>query len=305
MFLNIAYITKVNLGSLNGDEGTGGNLVTIKKISNFAGEEFPYVSGQALRHYLKETLVQLGGKMTAVDEKGNPTIPDGKGGWVNLDKEFSKYRETIFRNYFDLDLFGYMFPNQERRWSPVKVAPLLSLLPYRGDYDFLTRKQRSKNEKKAGNIVQVEIDTFNFMRGNILIALEDIGVRVDEYTYQREPILTDQERCHRLNLLLEGIKNLNGGARRSRNLEDISPKFVVVTRQKSGNPFLLNLLQVDKMGNLKVELIKTALENGEYQEVKIGLTPGIFPNEEEICQAFPDLVSPQEAIDYFKPNCQG
>jgi len=57
MFLNIAYITKVNVASLNGGEGSGGNVTVMKKISNANGDEFAYVSGQALRRYLKETLM--------------------------------------------------------------------------------------------------------------------------------------------------------------------------------------------------------------------------------------------------------
>jgi len=58
MFLNIAYITKVNVASLNGGEGTGGNVTVMKKIANTKGDEFAYVSGQALRRYMKETLLQ-------------------------------------------------------------------------------------------------------------------------------------------------------------------------------------------------------------------------------------------------------
>jgi len=192
MFLIIAYITKVNLASLNGTESNG-NITAIKKISSYNGDEYVYVSGQALRRYLKDTLMQLGAKITAVDENGNPALFEN-GELIKLDKKLDKnLREKIFKDYVDLDLFGYMFPNGERRWSPVKVAPLLSLLPYKGEVDFLTRKQKSDG-KKNGNIVNVEIDTLNFMRGNIVINLEYIGAIIDEYTYQKEEILNEKEK---------------------------------------------------------------------------------------------------------------
>ena len=96
MFLNIAYITKVNIASLNGAEGSGGNITSIKKISSYSGEEYVYISGQALRHYLKETLMQLGEKITEINEKGEPTFKVN-GKYVNLDKKdkFDKYKEKI------------------------------------------------------------------------------------------------------------------------------------------------------------------------------------------------------------------
>ena len=298
MFLNIAYITKVNLASLNGAEGSGGNITPIKKISSYDGEEYAYVSGQALRRYLKETLMQLGAKITEINEKGEPTFKNENGKYINLDKDFEKVKEIAFKEYVDLDLFGYMFPNGTRRWSPVKVAPMLSILPYKGEVDFLTRKQKSDG-KRSGNIVQIEIDTLNFARGNILINLDHIGAIVDEYSYEKEDILNEDEKKQRINLLLEAIKNFNGGAKLARNLEDISPKFIVIARQKTGNPFLLNVLKVDETGALDIESLKEAIKDAEVDELKIGLTKGIFSNEDQIKNEL-DVVSVKEAIDYFK-----
>ncbi len=190
MFLNIAYIAKVNLASLNGGEGSGGNVTVMKKITNYKGDEFAYVSGQALRRYLKETLMQLGNRITEVGTNGQPTFKDEKGDYIDLDKKFKDFKEKAFKEFVDLDLFGYMFPNGGRRWSPVKVTPLVSIFPYKGEYDYLTRKQKPKSEsdKKSGNIVQIEIDTLNFMRGNIIVNISHIGNEIDEYTYEINPV---------------------------------------------------------------------------------------------------------------------
>ena len=301
MFLNIAYITKVNLASLNGGEGTGGNITVMKKISNAKGDEFAYVSGQALRRYIKETLFQLGGKITEVDEKGQPTFRDDKGKTVDLDKKFKDYKIKAFKEFVDLDLFGYMFPNGGRRWSPVKVSPLVSILPYKGEYDYLTRKQKPKKEnEKSGNIVQIEIDTLNFMRGNIMVNTAHIGCEVDEYTYEITEILDKEERVRRINLLLEAIKNLNGGAKQARNLEDISPKFIIIANQKTGNPFLLNALSVDSEGNINIDNIKEAIEDNSVEKLTIGITKGIFNNENEIKSAFENVTTVNKAIDEYK-----
>jgi len=302
MFLNIAYITKVNVASLNGGEGTGGNVTVMKKISNAKGDEFAYVSGQALRRYMKETLLQLGARITEVDEKGQPTFRiDDKGTTVDLDKKFKDYKEIAFKKFVDLDLFGYMFPNGGRRWSPVKVTPLISIFPYKGEYDYLTRKQKPKNaNQKSGNIVQIEIDTMNFMRGNIMINTAHVGNEVDEYSYEVTEILNEEERVERLNIFLDAIKNFNGGAKQARNLEDISPKFIIIAQQKTGNPFLLNSLDVDSEGNINIENIKEAIEDNSIERLSIGITKGIFNNEDEVKSNFENVTTVNKAIEQYK-----
>lgn len=305
MFLNIAYITKVNIASLNGGEGTGGNVTAMKKITNAQGDEFAYVSGQALRRYLKETLMQLGESISSVDEDGNPTIKEN-GNFPTLNAKIDgKQRKKIFESVCDLDLFGYMLPKGGRRWSPVKVSPLVSLLPYKGEYDYLTRKQKVEDEtKKSGNIVQVEIDTLNFMRGNMMINLDHIGNEINEYTYEIAQILTPEQKVQRINILLDAIKNFNGGAKQARNLEDISPKFVIIAEQKTGNPFLLNVLSVDDVGNINIENIKEALADNTTERYTIGIAKGIFNNEADIRTAFENVVTVSQAIDQYKAVSQ-
>ncbi len=305
MFLNIAYVTKVNVASLNGGEGSGGNVTVMKKISNANGDEFAYVSGQALRRYLKETLMQLGETISSVDEDGNPSIEEnGKYPSLNV-KIDDKQREKIYKLVCDLDLFGFMLPKGGRRWSPVKVSPLVSLLPYKGEYDYLTRKQKTEDEsKKSGNIVQVEIDTLNFMRGNMMINISHIGKDIDEYTYKETVILNTEERNHRLNVLLDAIKYFNGGAKQARNLEDISPKFIIISKQNTGNPFLLNTLSVDDDGAINIENIQEALADNEVVQYTVGIAKGIFANEQQIRDAFSNVVTIAQAIDIYKNSIE-
>jgi CRISPR-associated protein Cst2 len=273
----------------------------MKKITNYKGDEFAYVSGQALRRYMKETLLQLGNKITEVDEKGQPTFRDEKGKTIDLDKKLKEHKEVAFKKFVDLDLFGYMFPNGARRWSPVKVTPLISILPYKGEYDYLTRKQKPKKaNEKSGNIVQIEIDTMNFMRGNIMVNTAHIGNEIDEYSYDITPILSDDEKTERLNSLLEAIKCFNGGAKQARNLEDISPKFIIIAKQKTGNPFLLNSLDVDIEGNINIENIKEAIEDNQVETITIGIAKGVFANEEEIKTRFENVTTVNRAIDSYK-----
>ena len=50
----------------------------------------------------------------------------------------------------------------------------------------------------------------------------------------------------------------------ARNLENIAPQFVIITKQKTGLPFLLNALTVDEEGNIDVETIKEALNHPNW-----------------------------------------
>lgn len=289
MFYNISYISRVNLGSLNGSEGMGGNITPLKKISDNQGEEYAYISGQAQRKYLKETLSQLGERITAVSENGNPNFLELNDKIYDKKKEKFDNKELMYKEFCDLDLFGYMLPKGGRRWSPVKVAPMVSIHPYKGEYDYLTRKKYVEDEaKKDGNIVQVEIDTLNYMRGNIIIDVEKIGKEINEYTYQVTPMLSEEERVNRIDKLIEAIRFFNGGAKQSRNLEDISPKFVVVTKQKTGNPFLLNSIYVDRYNNLDCQAILDEINDNKavINKVAIGISRNVFENESEIKELF-------------------
>lgn len=289
MFYNIATISKVNLGSLNGSEGMGGNITPIKKITDNQGEEYVYISGQAQRRYYKETLSQLGERITAVNEKGEPNFLELNDEIYDSKKEKFENKELMYKEFCDLDLFGYMLPKGGRRWSPVKVSPMVSIHPYKGEYDYLTRKQYVKDEgKKSGNIVQIEIDTLNYMRGNILIDVDKIGKEINEYTYEVTPILSEEETNNRINKLVDAVRFFNGGAKQARNLEDISPKFVVAVKQKTGNPFLLNSIYVDKYNNLDSQAIIDEIKDNEAVVINasVGLARNIFANENEIKDEF-------------------
>lgn len=295
-FVNIGYITKVNIDNLNSSENPG-NMVVLKKVQDSRGNYFPYVSGQAMRYYLKETMNQLGMKITKLDKNGEYIIEAKSEG----DERYTE----ILNNHPDLDLFGFMEAAKGskkmalRRWSPVKVSPLISIFPWKGETDFLTRK---KEGQEGGDLVKVEINTFNFMRGNIVMDFDAIGASVDEMSYEIKDVIDSEEKRSRIEYLVDAIKNIDGGAKKARLLDDLTPKLVVVTLQKAGTPIFLNSLDVDENGNVKIEYIKEVID--EFSEIIedycIGIRSGIFSNEEEIKSSFDDVTSVNRALDRVK-----
>ncbi len=298
MFNQIAYIIKVNLAHLNGCENVG-NIVTIKKISDYNDNEYAYISWQALRRYIKETLKLAGETISSVDKDWNPYyLPEEDDEeikkwfdaqlWknkakLNSEEEFVKLLWKVFRKYIDLDLFWFMFPKGERRWSPVKVSPAVSIFPWKGETDFLTRKQLVEWWKdKSGNIVNVEIDSNNFMKGVIMIDENLVWSWENEYTYQKTDILTEEEKKERIKKILEAIRNLTWWAVQSRNLEDISPAFAIIIEQKYWNPFLLNILKIDKNWYINIDEIIETLKENWIESGKYILKKWIFTNEDEV-----------------------
>ena len=167
--LNIVWLSETDLTNLNAGEGES-NYIDIKKFKK-DGIEYPYVSGQAMRFYLKEAMRR--------DLQNNEymCIPDDKG-------------ETCgdIKNCLMCDLFGYMTTVKGKgavtRVSPVKVSPAIGLLPFdeNANVDFLTRRHRvSEGGKMEGDIVNVEIGT-NIYKGGISIDMVRIGAneKVDE-----------------------------------------------------------------------------------------------------------------------------
>jgi len=57
--VNIAYIFKTSLGSINGS-WTEGNVSTVKKITLPNGQQIPYVSGQSLKYQIRKAWKEMG-----------------------------------------------------------------------------------------------------------------------------------------------------------------------------------------------------------------------------------------------------
>jgi len=165
-FIHTNSVMRVNLANLNSSEG-GGNQITLKKITAFNGEEFVYVSGQAFRRYLRETIYWLTDgtfEICGIDRNGSPIIKrkTDKGEEVLIKdkkiqapslKSYPNVMEYIVRNVPELDIFGFLLSVSERelgalrKASPFQTTALISTFPYHYNTDMLTR---SKAEEIGG-----------------------------------------------------------------------------------------------------------------------------------------------------------
>ena len=75
-FIHFNSVLRVNLANLNSSEGAG-NQITLKKITTFNGAEFVYVSGQAYRRYIRESIYWMSNgefNICGIDKDGSPII---------------------------------------------------------------------------------------------------------------------------------------------------------------------------------------------------------------------------------------
>lgn len=145
--LNIAYIFKTSLGSINGS-WTEGNVSTVKKITLPDGSQLPYVSGQSLKYQIKKGWREMGAKLSEVKATEN-----AKGVDVSLGEP---------NNYIDDDLFGFMIASKgenRRRTAPVRCSAAIGIFPYQGDRDLGTKskEQTGGDMSSGGNIFETEI----------------------------------------------------------------------------------------------------------------------------------------------------
>jgi CRISPR-associated protein Cst2 len=224
--LTVTYLVKSTLGSLNGGDKEADNLSSIKKFSH-GNLEYPYGSSQWVRRALRDQLSNLGWVLsegqTAEIKKGAATTLQDPG------------------KFIDDDLFGFMGTEKgktaNKRTSPLRVSPLVSLSSYRGDLDFGTNYM-SVDAGGDPNIFETEIHS-SFYRGTVLIELDRVGCGDG---FKKD--LAGEDRASRVKALLDSLKNLWSSGRQTRFLADITPKFAAASILSVKNPIFLEVINI-------------------------------------------------------------
>lgn len=274
--LNVAYIFKTSIGSINGS-WTEGNVSTVKKITLPNGNQLPYISGQSLKYQIRKSWVEMGLKDQLSDVQQSE-----KTAGVN-------FTAGDPSKYLDDDLLGYMIAStgeNRRRTAPVRVSAAIGIFPFRNDRDLGTKskEQIGGDVSAGGNIFETEI-YYNYFKVNFLIELDRIGSFQDFELHKDAKgkiyNLTDDKKRERLTNLLNAIANIWGGGKQSRILTDMSPKFLAITFQNSKSPIFLETLTVDENENLNTIAIKEVLTDNQniISNQFMGVQSGIFKND--------------------------
>ena len=252
--------------SANYGEGIG-NVATLKKISRNRGEEYTYISRQAIRYNIVE---QLG------ENKANVKA-EGSG-----DKKVVQFSaETTIKDYPELDFFGYMKTvkgdNSKNRSAIVRLSNAVSLETFKGDLEFLTNKglvdRIDRNEKVFPNIAQAEIHK-SYYKYTVTVDLDKIGIdELDEIEIENE------EKARRVNKLLDTISLLYRDIRGRR--EDLKPLFIIGGVYDIKNPFFENVVDV-RNNKILVEKLTSGIYDFIENDTAVGIVKEQFENDTEL-----------------------
>lgn len=301
--VNLTWLSRTGLTNLNSGEG-GTNFIDIKKY-RWQGNEYPYVSGQAMRFYLKESIRRKvrPEEICIGDEQGETC--------GQIDKCLL------------CDLFGFMITDigAKTRISPVKVAPAMGLLPFRDSavVDFLTRKKRGlQAEERRGDIVNVEL-AVNIYKSGLSLDIARVGSEEKVFEIreipgkkvkkvwgvQWEERITIEEKARRVRLLLEAVKDFSDYSKQARLLTDFTPDIIIGSIQKNYSHNLQKALELkkDKGVLLNIDRLKECISEVRKESINIfaGILTGVIDNEDEMKNALEgmgiQIQTPKQALD--------
>lgn len=248
--------------SANYGEGIG-NVAALKKISRNRGEQYTYISRQAIRYNIIE---QLG-------EPLSPVNAEGSG-----DKKVVQFSaETTIKDYPELDFFGYMKTtkgeNSKNRSAIVRLSNAVSLETFKGDLEFLTNKGLADRASEFPNIAQAEIHK-SYYKYTLTIDLDKIGV--DELDNIN---IDNKEKARRVKKLLDTISLLYRDIRGRR--EDLKPLFIIGGVYDIKNPFFENIVDI-KNNRIAVEKLYSGIYDYIEKDTLCGIVKEQFDNDTEV-----------------------
>lgn len=314
------------------DEARTDNAVAVKKIKAKDGV-YPYVSAQAVRYWIRESLQTIEGWTTS------PIFREGKIAYTDANPIL----------FAEDDLFGYMRAPSGRedakkarkesglldkateledkvtltRQSPFKVSTLVSIAPLKeitSDFGVMSRHEGdpvpyehefyrttlqgllSLDLGMAGRFYHIQRTGYRHLdQVRIKLAQEKKLASFDgEKAYE----LSASERAKRIGLLLEGFAAMNGGAKLAVHYTDVAPKFVLLAVGKGGNHLFSTLISADSKGkpsiNLKalrevVKVFKDDLLSGLY----CGLAQGYLDEQRQGLTEALDEINKEIGVEVF------
>lgn len=274
--------------SANYGEGIG-NVTSLKKISRGNGQSYSYISRQALRYNMVNQMVDY-----AADYRLTPVSHEGT---------IQFHPDASLKDYFEIDLFGYMKTKAKEgaatRSAVARLSNAVSLETFNGDLDFLTNKglfdRLTDNDKmkagnkdeeeesiKGGNIAQSEIHK-SFYTYTLTIDLDKVGI---EGEGDNKIEIDNKEKYNRISLLMKTIKFLYRDIKGRR--ENLSPLLIIGGVYDLKNPFFMNSIKLQEH-KLAVNRIKHILDKDPIisENTSIGYIEHTFTNDHEINELNP------------------
>lgn len=296
-----------NLGSIPGARTD--NTVGVKMIRAKDGP-YPYVSAQAFRYWLRATLEEN------PDWKAAPIYREEKVAYTDAnpiqywDDDLLGYMRAPSKKTSAVEKRGADASRQGEtpttdtitRVSPFRVSTLLSIAPatitedfgvmsrHEGDpvphehqfYRATLRGLFSLDLYSAGTFSYVQKTGFrNLDQGRMKQAKEQGLEHLEEAKSYR---LSHEARLQRISALLDGLAQLEGGAKQTLHYTDVAPPFVILAITRGGNHIFGHSVGANsnRLPVIKIEALEEAMAvfDGEIlSDIYVGWTQGYLDEE--------------------------
>ncbi len=293
------------------------NTIAVKRIRTRAGD-YPYVSAQAVRYWVRTYLERSGGEWRAA-----PVFREAKVAYTDANPIL----------WWDDDLFGYMRAPSKRagarseeaeanqtpvtgeitRISPLRMGTLVSLAPVRIVDDFGTMARQDGDpvphehqfyRATLQGLFSLNLTTAGtfFNGGRVGYRnLDDVRVKLaaerklDAVPVHGQPAfrLPHAERARRVATLIRAIGELEGGAKLTLHYTDVTPGLVVAAIIRGGNHPFSRVVRADAQGQPEVVLdaLKEVLRVYRDQilsDVFVGWARGYLDGQRAAVEALTD-----------------
>ncbi|MCC7209684.1 MAG: type I-B CRISPR-associated protein Cas7/Cst2/DevR [Anaerolineae bacterium] len=285
-FLTGVYAINAPASALNNGEGE--EIKATVKAIRVQQREYPYVSAQAVRFWLRETL-----RRYDTDWKASP-VYRGKG------NRQQAYTEGDPITFWDDDLFGYMRAEKGAsltRVAPFRTSTLVAAAPAEivEDFGVMARMPGdpvlhahefyratlvgafSLDLSAVGTFTNQDRAGFrNLSDEQQAYAAEHELERLPEHETYRLPI---EARLARIASLLRAFGRLEGGAKQTLHCTDVSPSFVAMAVLRGGNNPFMHLIAPTPQPSLNAQALDealTAYQDDLYSPLFVGLRQGFM-----------------------------
>lgn len=316
-----------NLGNIPGARTD--NTVGVKNIRSREGN-FPYVSAQAFRYWLRDTL--------SVNSK-----------WKSAPiyrEEKVAYTDANPIEYWDDDLLGYMrAPSKKQsavekreadasrkeetptsttitRVSPFRVSSLVSIAPVNITEDFGVMSRHEGDPvphehqfyrttlKGLFSLDLFAAGTFSYRNRTGYRNLDDTRIKLaqekklEQLEVEKVYRLPVQDRLDRVSTLLDGLSRLEGGAKQTIHYTDVTPALAILTVTRGGNHIFGHVVGANSKGLpvIKLDALAETLQINQadiLSKIYIGWVQGYMDDERANIQKW---VASQENIYIDHPR---
>jgi CRISPR-associated protein Cst2 len=319
----MAFITGLLLidapaSALNNGQGEE-TKAKVKSIHVYPQQDYPYVSAQSFRYWLRESMHRY-----FPDLPASPVYTAGAG------KKQQAFTEGNPISYWDDDLLGYMRAEKVEtvtRISPLRTSTLVSVTPVElvEDFGVMARAPKAEGDKegvllhghefyratlqmlfsldlrRAGSFTDQRRTGYRNLGKETLKQAETEGLTyVEAEGAYRLPLA---ERTKRVQSLLRALGRLEGGAKQTLHYTDVTPAFVIAAVTTGGNNIFGRVIHRNEEGRLALheaalQQALTVFGSDLQSPIYVGRAEGFMDNAAaQLSKAGLTAHHPRQALD--------